>query len=56
MPELLMLPEINSALVHYEKQYATLCHRIEQPNKTYENRTSYAFIWACRTLGRTVPA
>jgi murein tripeptide amidase MpaA len=42
MPELLTLPEINSALVHYEQHYPSLCHRIELPNKTYENRTSYA--------------
>jgi len=42
MPELLTLPEINSALIYYERQYANLCHRIELPEKTYENRTSYA--------------
>ena len=42
MPELLTLPAINSALIHYEKQYPNLCHRIELPNKTYEDRTSYA--------------
>jgi len=42
MGQLLTLNEINSALMHYEKQYAHLCHRIELPNKTYENRTSYA--------------
>lgn len=42
MPALLSLPEINSALIHYERQYPNLCHRIELPNKTYEGRTSYA--------------
>ncbi|MGD9923383.1 MAG: M14 family zinc carboxypeptidase [Pseudorhodoplanes sp.] len=42
MAQLLTLPKINSLLANFEKTYADLCHRIELPHKTYENRTSYA--------------
>jgi len=42
MAELLTLPEINSALTFFEREYPTLCERIELPHKTHEGRTSYA--------------
>jgi murein tripeptide amidase MpaA len=34
--------EVESALVYFETTYPALCHRVELPNKTIENRTCHA--------------
>ncbi len=42
MAKIMSTTEVNSALIYYETTYPTLCHRVELPNKTIQNRTSHA--------------
>src|SRR5262245_25970289 len=42
MANIMSTAEIESALIYYENTYPTLCHRVELPSKTIENRTCHA--------------
>jgi len=42
MATIMSTAEIESALVFFETTYPALCHRVELPNKTIENRTCHA--------------
>src|SRR5271163_4274054 len=42
MGTIMSTAEVESALVFFETTYPTLCHRVELPNKTIENRTCHA--------------
>ena len=42
MGAIMTTAEVDSALIYFETTYPTLCHRIELPNKTIENRTCHA--------------
>lgn len=42
MGAIMSTTEVESALVFFETTYPTLCHRVELPNKTIENRTCHA--------------
>ena len=42
MGAIMTTAEVESALVFFETTYPALCHRVELPNKTIENRTCHA--------------
>ena len=42
MGTIMSTSEVESALAYFETTYPALCHRIELPNKTIENRTCHA--------------